>query len=815
MQKEIDIQIPVEECTVESLNEYSKRFCEDLDIEPYNLPGVYNIYDLIKTCSSKTCYDPQWGILAGRMLNNEINRTCGKTFSESTRLLKSQLNKEYYDFVQANAHLLDPIENPQNSRNRQSIAVFTCLKSYLRRYSKCGGCKQCNDCEILWVGENIEQMYLRVATFLAMPDIDRIYNIYNSLSLGYHSCATPTLYNAGAIRHQMASCFVGTVADNLHTIEDYWVAFGEISRNAGGIGCDFSRIRHSLIGNVGKSDGVAALLPTYQSILRYVDQSKKRKGSAAVFLAIWHIDIESIIKMKDPKGADSNNIKCLDLNYCVWANDVFFKRVQDNAKWSLFCPAQCPGLSETYGDEFAQLYCKYESEGKYIKQVDARHLLFEIINVQIATGEPYLSNADTINRCNMQSNIGLIRSSNLCQEVLLHTSDTEIASCNLASLCLPKFVHNREFDYTKFVSTIRLVVRMLDNVVSRNYYPDRELEIRQRNRERIYAILDNYCGPVDDKIVDEIVEKMESKEILQNIKNANLRNRPLGIGVQGLGDAIAKMDLCFDSPEAMELNNKISQYLYYYAVDESANIARELGNYPRFAGSPYESGILHPDKWVSPSGKSAVFLEELDWDALREKVKGGMRNSTLIAYMPTASTSIIAGNSPAAEPINCIIGTKTILSGQHVVLSNETYNDFKKLGVWTPRLVKEIMDEHAEKEEDGVVGVGGIQHLSMPPEIADNPLKRARFNYLLQKYRTAYELSTKCILNQAIARTPFTCQSQSMNLFINNPSIKQLMQIYNYGWQEGLKTLVYYLRGTAGTKARNISGGCKGDSCSG
>lgn len=814
MDSEIDIQIPLDTRNPSDLAEHAKKFSQDLDIIVEDFPGVYNVYDLIKTTSNRTRFSPDWGVLSGRMLNYEIQKTCGKTFSESMNLLKRQLNVEFLDFINTNKEILDLIPQESNSYNRQSISVFTVLKSYLRRYSKCNNCKKCGECDKLWVGETIEHMYMRVATFLGMPDIDKIKKFYNCLSNGYLSAATPTLFNAGAVRHQMASCFVGTVADSLYNIEDYWVAFGEISRNAGGIGCDFSKIRHSNIGAVGKSDGVPALLPTYQSILRYVDQSKKRKGSAAAFLGIWHIDIETFIKLKDAKGADANTIKCLDLNFGVWTNNLFWERTEKDEMWSLFCPAQCPELSELHGDEFRKKYLEYENQGKFLKQIPARHLVYEIINAQSATGEPYIMNGDLANLCNMQENIGIIRSSNLCMEILLHTSDKEIASCNLSSICLPKFIENRRFDWEKFIDTVRTAVQFLDNVVERNYYPNREEELEKQNLERVkFAI--RCFGPRNDKMAEYIMQQLETREILPQIKRANLNNRPIGIGLQGLGDAIAKLDLLFDSDEAFDFNNKVAQYLYYYAVDESCNLAQELGSYPRFPGSPYSKGQLHPDRWISPMGQTATFLHELNWNELREKVQKGIRHSTLIAYMPTASTSIICNNSPSIEPINCIIGTKSILSGQHIVLSHETYKDFKELGVWTPRLVEEIiLGNKDNKIVDGISGLGGIQHLTIPPEIADNKIKRMRFNFLLQKYRTAYELKSKVLIDQAVARTPFVCQSQSLNFFITDPSKKDALKRYIYAWKNGLKTINYYIRSQSGSVARNITSGCSSGACS-
>lgn len=822
-----EIQISTKSKTCEQIIEHAKKFNEGLELELDKFDGVYNIFDLIKTCAARSRYNPDWGVLAGRMILNEIKKTAGQTFSEATRLLKNQLHPDYYDFVISNEDVLNEIVDESRSEMRQSISVATCLKSYLLKFNKCQGCGQCDECDKLWCASTLEYMYLRVATFLCMPDIQMIKDFYTLLSIGHISMATPTMFNAGLKRHQMASCFVVTIGDSLWSIEDFWLAFGEISRNAGGIGADVSRIRHSLIGEVGKSDGIPALLPTYQAILRYVDQSKKRRGSAAIFTAIWHIDIETVIKMKDPKGAESDDTKCLDLSYGVWLNDLFMERVSKQEPWSLFCPKKAPGLTETHNEEFRELYLKYEKEGRARKVIsNARNLMIEIIEAQMSTGMPYILNSDLINRCNMQDNIGIIRSSNLCSEITLHTSDTEIASCNLCSLCLPKFVRDdRTFDWENFISCIRMSVRVMENVIERNYYPDRGIEKRENNRKMIEDMLQKngiLNADIRHSMAKDIVDNMETNEILPQIKKSNLANRPLGIGLQGFGDAVAKMDWLFDGEEAAEFNNRVIQTLYYYSVDESANLARQLGPYKRFPGSPYSKGELHPDRWVSPTGKKTEFLHSfenvtLDWDALREKVKGGVRHSTLLALMPTATSSIIAGNSPSMEPINCIVGTKTLLSGQHVVLCEEAYKDLNKLGVWNNRLVDEIITANKDNfdSQSGIHGVGGIQHLSIPPEIADQPLKRARFNYIKQKYRVGYELSAKTVIDHAAARTPFVCQSQSMNLWIANPSTLKLLAIYNHAWKQGLKTMVYYVRGKSSLEARNITAACKGGMCEG
>lgn len=960
----------------------------DLSLGPKD---SYDLRSLSKLCANRITVHVDWGVLGGRIALKIIRSTAGSTFSKSTELLKIYLKKDYYNFVMDNAQILDEIVVESKSDNKQAISIGVLEKTYLLKYNKCGNCKQdCNECEKFYVGETPEQLYMRIATFNCMPNISMIKQAYEYMSDQLYSHATPTMFHAGTERHQMASCFVLSVQDSLWSIEDHWTYVSEISRTSGGIGLDVSNIRHSYIGNSGKSDGVPALLKPYESILNYVDQSKKRKGSAAVYLSMWHIDIEDFINLKVPVGQDGNDAnKCLSLFYSIWVPDLFMKRCESDEEWSLFCPKRCPGLTEVWGTNFEKLYLKYESEGRALKKINARKLLKMVYNAQTKVGVPYICMSDRFNESNMQSNIGIIRSSNLCvagdtkiltrtgyhkikslegkqilvwngeeftatkvyktgidqkmvkvtfnngqtlictpyhlfyksdktqleakdlksgtslltcdypiivkgsedkwngdvpinydwnmkqrwlkklvefygkfskkgfmhltfddkefildiemmlhtmgcrpqiihnrcgswrivicpfdlyvcgilkdsrnlaviphnetivrkvewvselhdtycftemkrgmgvfngiltgqcSEIALHTSDKEIATCNLASLCLGKFVENRQFNFEKFSQVVRFVVRIMNNIIDRNYYVER----------------------------------------VPQIKYANLKNRPLGIGIQGLANVYAQMEIVFDCDEARDMNNRIIQTLYYTAVDESANLAKIDGYYPAFPGSPYSQGKLHPDLWKAPNGDTTKFLPEFDWDALREKVKNGVRNSTLIALMPTASSSIIAEQSPCFEPINFIVGSKTLLSGQYTFVCQEFASDMEKLEIWSPTLCEQIW---TDENED----LGSIAHLKIPLEIQNNPLKVARWKFLMDKYRTSYEIGPKESIIQGIARTPFVCQSQSLNWFVPEPSWKNFYKNVIESWKRGAKTVVYYNRGKAGAKARAVA----------
>lgn len=974
--------------TQEEFENICRPISTDLNVDLTLGPAdSYDIRSLSRMCADRITYNLDWGVLGARLALKIIRSNAGKSFSESTKLLSIYLYKPYYDFVIQNADVLDKIPHEEHSDNKQAISINVLEKTYLLKYNKCKNCKKdCPECEKFYVGETPEQMYMRIATFICMPNIDMIKTAYDYLSSQKYSHATPTMFNAGTERHQMASCFVLTVQDSLWSIEDHWTYVGEISRNSGGIGLDVSNIRHSHIANAGKSDGVPALLKPYEAILDYVDQSKKRKGSAAIFLSIWHIDIEEFINLKVPVGTDAED-PTPNLFYSVWVQDLFFKRCKEDKEWTLFCPKRCPGLTEVWGQDFEKLYIEYENQGRGLKKVSARHILQQLYLAQTKTGIPYICVADRFNESNMQKNIGIIRSSNLCvapetmiltdkgyfpikslenqqvnvwngfewsdttvyktgsqqrmmlvrfnngtklyctpyhkfyladqclpahalkggmelidcnfpvlteiendvkpdqlsevpinysfhtklnwlkqvldyaghrskagnmtiksrinsflsdiqlmlqtmgcnpfiftdkkifrlfisasdlyilgidstpvfkssnpirvvsatmtsrrcdtycfsekkrgmgifngvitgqcSEIALHTSEKEIASCNLASICLSNFIQSGNFDFEELIRVTRFIVRVMNNVIDKNYYPER----------------------------------------IPQIKYANLKNRPLGIGIQGLANVFAKLELMFDSDEARQLNNKIIQTIYYAAVDESANIAIEKGeSYPAYQDSPYSKGQLHPDLWKAPNGTVAKFLPEFDWDGLRVKVSKGMYNSTLLALMPTATSSIIAEQGPCFEPFNFIVGSKTLLSGQYLQVCKEFALDMQNLGVYG----KELCDAISTNS------LGGLDDIrkNIPESIKKYPLKVARWNFLMDKYRTAYEIGPKASILQGLDRTPFVCQSQSLNWFVPDPSWVKFYKNVIASWEQGAKTIIYYNRGKSGMQARQVA----------
>ena len=725
----------------------------DLSLGPKD---SYDIRSLARHCANRVTIDLDWGILGSRLALIPIRNTAGKTFSESTNLLKIYLDPDYYNFVQANKEILDTIPDESKSDNKQAICIGVLEKTYLLKYNKCGNCKQdCPECEKFYIGETPEQLYMRIATFLCYPNIPMITKAYNYISDQLYSHATPTMYNAGLLRPQMASCFVLTVEDSLWSIEDHWMYVGEISRNSGGIGLDVSKIRHSFIGNAGKSDGVPAMLKPFERILEYVDQSKKRKGSAAAYLSVWHVDILEFINLKVPIG-DNDQDPTPNLFFGVWVPDLFMKRLKEDGNWTLFCPKRCPGLTETWGDDFEELYIKYEKERRGIKTIKAAELAEHLYNAHCKVGVPYICFSDRFNESNMQD--GIIRSSNLCAEIALHTSDKEIATCNLASICLGNFVKDKSFNFLLFEEVVRFVVRIMNNVIDRNYYPER----------------------------------------IPQIKYANFKNRPLGIGIQGLANTFARLEILYDSDEARSLNNKISQALYYYAVDESANIASEKGPYPAFSTSPYARSLLHPDLWQAPNGDKAKFLSDFDWDGLRRKVSKGMYNSTLISLMPTATSSIIAEQAPCFEQFNFVVGTKTLISGQYTVVCPEFARDMKQLGVWSPELCSQIC---IDEDND----IGSCQHLVMPESIRGKVLKESRWKFILDKYRTSFEIGPKTSIIHASDRTPFVCQSQSLNWFVADPNRKKFERNLFEAWSRGNKTGCYYSRSKAGVKTRGVT----------
>lgn len=1020
---------------------------KDLSAQMFNYP----LHEVVSICADRNIRHPDWGMLAGRLAMLDLRSSSGRSFSHTTQLCHKQLDTQYYTFVMQNADRLDKMVQEERNFQFEMMSISTLKKSYLMRR------KEGNQ---IIMTEEPEQMYMRVATFLFYPCLDKIQRCYESLSSHQYVHASPTLFNSGLKRSQLASCFLLHMADSMDSISKTWKDCAIISKNSGGIGIDLNSIRHSEIGETGKSRGIVPLIKVIEKVVSYVDQcfapqtrvyterglikmselriqdrvlgrdgkyrpirkimtyplsynyisgdsesqaiieklvktsdetvhevrvgsnkafvtgghkmlatadrgksfdyvrvcdlkegvhqlvssqpcqelppswsdtlrrlykfcvktpgynayniicyemwedwvlqalddhhisycvsdgqlliSKyalpfpienpedwetelitimknrvcenhtlnevmdleidtddeehenyvteigvahnggKRKGSCALYLSPWHVDFMTFIQMKHKTGEE--RLRAKDLFYAVWASDLFMQRVRDDKTWSFFCPNRAKGLTETWGTEFENLYLKYESEDKFSKQLPARVVMFEIIKAQIETGVPYVLYKDAINRKSMQSNIGIIRSSNLCAEIALHTSEEEIATCNLASVCLNAHVDpvRKTYNFDTLYDSAYELMENMNQVIDRNYYPDK----------------------------------------VPQIKYANLKNRPIGVGVQGWADTLALMDMIWEDPDSMDLHRRIFETIYFATVRSSVDqcirlqkqydeqymrektsiellmkntadpqllqqlvkryesLKREKSYYPAFPGSPYSRGLFQHDLWLHEAyakcgesvtketiqnlQKSHSYTSQIPmdkWETLRaDMIKYGTRNSTFIAVMPTASSAHINRNTECVEPFNAVMSMRTLLSGQFTVFNHHLVRDFEKLGIWS------------EDVSDQIIRLGGsIQELEIPDSIKNVPIKIGRFNHLKRKYKTVYELPQKVILDMAIARSPFICQTSSSNCHMGRPTIKSMYSYHMYGWKHGLKTGMYYLRSNPAHKARNIVVGAKED----
>jgi ribonucleoside-diphosphate reductase alpha chain len=569
------------------------------------------------------------------------------------------------------------------------------------------------------------------------------FETYDLMSQKIYTHATPTLFNAGTPRPQLSSCFLLTMkADSIDGIYDTLKACAQISKFAGGVGLSIHDIRAkgSLIkGTNGCSNGIVPMLRNFNSTARYVDQGGgKRNGSFAIYLEPWHADVEDFLKLKINTGVEEERAR--DLFYALWIPDLFMKRVEADGDWSLFCPNEAPGLSDVYGDEFDALYTRYEAEGRARKTVKAQKLWFKILDSQMETGTPYLLYKDAANKKSNQKNLGTIKSSNLCTEIIEYSSPEETAVCNLASLALPAFVNKttKTFDYDRLRSVVASVVKALNRVIDINYYPTPET------------------------------------------KTSNMRHRPIGLGVQGLADVFAMLRMPWESEAALRVNQLIFEHIYFAAVEASTQLAVLEGSYSTFEGSPASKGILQPDLWsVVPITESE---KTLDWLTLRANASKGMRNSLLVAPMPTASTSQILGYTECFEPITTNIFTRRVLAGEYVVLNRYLLNDLMDLGLWNERLKQRIVSQN-----------GSVQGIKEIPE------------EIQRLYKTSWEISQKTLIDMAAQRGAFICQSQSLNLSLENPTYAKLTSMHFYGWKAGLKTGSYYLRTKAPVMAQKFT----------
>ncbi|KAJ8477118.1 hypothetical protein OPV22_020845 [Ensete ventricosum] len=705
-----------------------------------------------ETAAAMTANHPDYASLAARIVVSNLHKNTRKSFSETIKLMYHNFNErsgqeapliadDVYEIIMKNAACLDSEIIYDRDFDYDYFGFKTLERSYLLKvYGK--------------VVERPQHMLMRVAVGIHKDDIKSVIRTYHLMSQRWFTHASPTLFNAGTPRPQLSSCFLISMKDDsIEGIYDTLKECAIISKSAGGIGVSVHNIRATgsyIRGTNGTSNGIVPMLRVFNDTARYVDQGGgKRKGAFAVYLEPWHADMYEFLELRKNHGKEEHRAR--DLFYALWIPDLFMERVQSNGQWSLFCPNEAPGLADCWGDEFEKLYLKYEAEGKAKKVVAAQNLWFEILKSQIETGTPYMLFKDTCNRKSNQQNLGTIKSSNLCTEIIEYTSPTETAVCNLASIALPRFVRekgvpleshpsrlvgssgskNRYFDFDKLGEVTAIITENLNKIIDVNYYP------------------------------------------VETARRSNLRHRPIGIGVQGLADTFILLGMPFDSPEAQQLNKDIFETIYYHALKSSSEIAISSGPYETYQGSPVSKGILQPDMW------NVTLSDRWDWTALREMIsKNGVRNSLLIAPMPTASTSQILGNNECFEPYTSNIYSRRVLSGEFVVVNKHLLHDLTEMGLWSPVLKNKII------YEDGSV-------LNIP-EIPDN---------LKAIYKTVWEIKQRTLVDMAVDRGCYIDQSQSLNIHMDQPNFGKLTSLHFYAWSKGLKTGMYYLRSRAAADA--------------
>ena len=687
-----------------------------------------------ETAATLTTKHPDFATLAARISVSNLHKTTSKSFSSTMKRLytyvnpktgenASLLSKDVYGIINKNAALLDSSIIYDRDFSYDYFGFKTLEKSYLLKL----------DGKVV---ERPQHMLMRVAIGIHKDDIDSVLETYNLLSEKWFTHATPTLFNAGTPKPQLSSCFLLTMKeDSIDGIYDTLKQCAKISQSAGGIGLSIHNVRGTgsyIKGTNGVSNGIIPMLRNFDMTARYVDQGGgKRKGSFAIYIEPWHSDIFEFLQLKKNHGKEE--LRARDLFYAMWIPDLFMKRVESNEDWSLFSPDEAKDLHETYGEEFEKLYEKFEKEGKARKTVKAQDLWFEILESQIETGNPYILYKDAANKKSNQKNLGTIKSSNLCTEIIEYTSPDEVAVCNLASIALNKFVKDDlTYDHQKLYEITKVITRNLNKVIDVNYYPVKEAE------------------------------------------NSNLRHRPIGIGVQGLADTFILMRQSFDSPEAKKLNSEIFETIYFAAMESSMEIAQKEGPYKTYEGSPVSKGIFQFDMWgIVPDSK------RWDWTKLKREVKKhGVRNSLLLAPMPTASTSQILGNNECFEPYTSNIYTRRVLSGEFIVVNKHLLKDLIKLNLWNDSMKDRLMEAN-----------GSVQGIN---EIPDD---------IKQLYRTVWEISQKSIIDMAADRGAYICQSQSMNIHMQDANFGKLTSMHFHTWKRGLKTGLYYLRTKAAADA--------------
>lgn len=721
------------------------RYIHPIEIAKKVIDGLYDGVTTTEldnlaaeVCASLTVKHPDYAILAARIAISNLHKTTSQSFSNTMKRLYTYINPitnenaaliapDVYGVVKQHAARLDEVIDYNRDFDYDYFGFKTLERSYLIKL----------DGKVV---ERPQHMLMRVAIGIHKEDLEAAIETYHLLSEKWFTHATPTLFNAGTPKPQLSSCFLLTMKDDsIDGIYDTLKQCAKISQSAGGIGLSIHNVRAKgsyIRGTNGKSNGIVPMLRNFDMTARYVDQGGgKRKGSFAVYLEPWHADIKDFLDLKKNHGKEE--LRARDLFYALWVSDLFMKRVEANEDWSLFCPNEAPGLAECHGAEFERLYEKYEKEGRARETIKAQELWFEVLESQIETGTPYLLYKDSANGKSNQKNLGTIKSSNLCTEILEYTSPDEVAVCNLASLALPKFVvegkdGKKYFDHQRLYEVAKVATRNLNKVIDINFYP------------------------------------------VEEARRSNFRHRPIGLGVQGLADAFIMLRMPFDSDEAKGLNEDIFETIYYAAMETSMELAKVQGTYETYEGSPVSQGQFQFDMWgVKPtSGR-------WNWSELKEKVrKYGVRNSLLVAPMPTASTSQILGNNECFEPYTSNIYTRRTLSGEFIVVNKHLLKDLIQAGLWNENMKNRI-----------IAANGSIQNIPGIPQ------------HLKDLYKTVWEISQKVIIDMAADRGAYICQSQSMNLFLQEPNFGKLTSMHFYSWKKGLKTGIYYLRSKAATSA--------------
>jgi ribonucleoside-diphosphate reductase alpha subunit len=749
-----------------------KRNLDRIDVLEITKDTVHGLNDGITTeeidhftavkCAQRIKDDPQYDKLASALCISRLHKMTSNNFMEVTNKLVNNQDKfrkynplvteKYVEFVKQHINIIQKEldENYYQDYRFDYFGFKTLERAYLHRIKEYQNIIEDSNSkkEPIVVKENKlknvygkiverpQHLFMRVALALNLDNIDKAMETYRCMARGEFIFGSPTLYNAGSKNQQMSSCFLLKIDDNIESILGTFTDVGLISKRAGGIGISISDIRASgsyIRGTNGNSSGVTPMIQVFNWLGRYINQGGRRNGAIAIYLSPWHADIFHFCELRSNKGNDEERAR--DIFLALWISDLFMKRVQTNGMWSLMCPDECPGLTQSYGEEFEKLYIQYESEGRYKKQVRASELWFHILSSQIETGMPYMLYKDNVNRQSNQSNLGVIQSSNLCSEIVEYSSYDEIAVCNLSSICLPRFVMTREdgtkyYDFERLEYIAGMVCYNLNNVIDINTYP---------------------------------VEKA---------KKSNMKHRPIGIGVQGLADVYCLFDLPYDSNEARILNKKIFETIYYGALKMSVELAKKQGHYETFkinGGSPFSHGKLQYHLWGLTNDD---LLMGFDWESLIEDIENyGTRNSLLTTVMPTASTSQIMGNSEYTEPITTNVYIRTTLAGEFMIVNKYLVEKLINLGLWTEEIRNEITYDN-----------GSIQFIS---EIPDE---------IKAVYKTAFELKNKPIVQQSVERGPFIDQSQSLNLFCKTPDFDQLTSSHFYTWKNKAKTGMYYLK---------------------